>query len=163
MTDTTAPVPAPEAAGHSFLERILDGVERAGNKMPHPAILFLTLCIVVILLSQVLYWFDVKATFKVVEPPAVTTEQVYYGGSVEPTDVGPTTPEPATDYQLKTETVKVRGLLTGEGGRDACQRVSPDALERSTAQRDQYEVAGVRRNAGDDPEQHDDERQGAAG
>jgi aminobenzoyl-glutamate transport protein len=117
VTDTTAPVPTSEAADHSFLERILDGVERAGNKMPHPAILFLTLCVVVILLSQVLYWFGVKATFKVVEPPAVTTEQVYYGGSVEPTDVGPTTPEPATDYQLKTETVKVHGLLTGEGVR----------------------------------------------
>jgi aminobenzoyl-glutamate transport protein len=107
-------LPAPE---QSFLERILDGIERAGNKMPHPAILFLGLCVAVIVLSQVLYWFDVKATFQVVKPPAVSTEQVYYGGSVEPTDVGPTVPEPAKDYKVTTETAKVKGLLTGEGVR----------------------------------------------
>src|SRR5262249_35880902 len=102
---------------HSFLERILDGVERAGNKMPHPAILFLGLCVAVIFLSQILYWFDVKATFEVVKPPAVATEETYYGGSTEPTDVGPTVPEPGRDYKLTTETVKVKGLLTGDGVR----------------------------------------------
>jgi aminobenzoyl-glutamate transport protein len=117
VTNATAPVPAGDATDHTFLERILDGVERAGNKMPHPAILFLTLCGAVIVLSQVLYWFDVKATFQVVKPPAVATEQTYYGGSTEPTDVGPTVPEPAKDYKLATETAKVKGLLTGEGVR----------------------------------------------
>jgi aminobenzoyl-glutamate transport protein len=117
MTDTAAPVPAPGTGDHSFLERILDGVERAGNKMPHPAILFLLLCGAVIVVSQILYWFDLKATFQVVKSPAVATEQIYYGGSVEPTDVGPTVPEPAKDYKLTTETVKVHGLLTGEGVR----------------------------------------------
>jgi aminobenzoyl-glutamate transport protein len=117
VSETATPVPAPSAPEHTFLERILDGVERAGNKMPHPAILFLGLCAAVIVLSQVLYWFDVKATYQIVQPPAVATEQVYYGGSVEPTDVGPTTPEPASDYKLTTETTKVKGLLTGEGVR----------------------------------------------
>jgi aminobenzoyl-glutamate transport protein len=114
---TGTPSATVEAPEHTFLERLLDGVERAGNKMPHPAILFLALCAAVIVLSQVLYWFDVKATFQVVQPPAVPTEQVYYGGSVEPTDVGPTTPEPASDYKVTTETAKVKGLLTGEGVR----------------------------------------------
>ena len=117
MSDATAPLPAPEATDHSFLERILDAVERTGNRMPHPAIQFLGLCVAVILISQVLYWLDVKATFEVVKPPAVATEQTYYGGSTEPTDVGPTVPEPATDYKLTKETVKVKGLLTGEGVR----------------------------------------------
>ena len=117
MTNAAAPVPAGDATDHTFLERILDGVERAGNKMPHPAILFLALCGAVIVLSQVLYWFDVGATFQVVKPPAVATEQTYYGGSTEPTDVGPTVPEPAKDYKLVTETAKVKGLLTGEGVR----------------------------------------------
>jgi aminobenzoyl-glutamate transport protein len=111
---------APAAAAereHTFLERILDGIERAGNKMPHPAILFLVLCGIVIVLSQVLYWFDVKATFQVVKPPAVVTEQTYYGGSVEPSDVGPTEAEPADDYKLLTETAEVKGLLTADGVR----------------------------------------------
>jgi len=103
--------------GQPFLERLLDGIERLGNKMPDPAILFLVLCGIVIVLSQVLYWFDVKATFQVAKPPPVATEETYYGGSNEPTDVGPTQPEPAKDYEITTETAKVKGLLTGEGVR----------------------------------------------
>ena len=103
--------------GQSVLERLLDGIESLGNKMPDPAILFLVLCGVVIVLSQILYWFDVKATFQVVKPPPVATEETYYGGSSDPTDVGPTQPEPAKDYEITTETAKVKGLLTGEGVR----------------------------------------------
>jgi aminobenzoyl-glutamate transport protein len=108
---------SPEAADHTFLQRVLDGVERAGNKMPHPAILFLALCGVVIVLSQVLAWLDVKATYQIVSPPPVATEETYYGGSVAPTDVGPSEPEPASDYTVKTETAKVKGLLTADGVR----------------------------------------------
>ena len=85
---------AVEPQGKTFLERILDGIERAGNKMPHPAIMFLALCGAVIVISQVLFWFGVKATYEVVVPPPVPTEQTYYGGSVQPTDVGPSQPEP---------------------------------------------------------------------
>ena len=95
------------------MERILDGIERAGNKMPHPAILFLLLCGAVIVVSQVLFWFDVKATYQVVTTPPVPTEQTYFGGSIQPTDVGPSEPEPATDYKLETQTAQVKGLLTG--------------------------------------------------
>jgi aminobenzoyl-glutamate transport protein len=102
---------------HSGLERLLDSIERVGNKMPDPAILFLYLCVGVILVSQVLYWFDVKATYEVVQPPAATSEQTYYGGSVDPTYVGPTTPEPASDYRLEQQTTAVQGLLTGDGVR----------------------------------------------
>jgi aminobenzoyl-glutamate transport protein len=108
---------AAAAPKHGFLERLLDGIERLGNKMPDPAILFAGLCLAVIVLSQILYWFDVKATFEVVKPPAVPTEQTYYGGSIEPSDVGPTEAEPAEDYKVVTETAKVKGLLTGEGVR----------------------------------------------
>jgi aminobenzoyl-glutamate transport protein len=114
MSESAAPAGGAEPK-HTFLERILDGIERAGNKMPDPAILFLALCGAVIVVSQILYWFDVKATFEVITPPPVATEQTYYGGSVEPSDVGPTEAEPKTDYTVKTETAKVKGLLTGEG------------------------------------------------
>ena len=110
----SADEPVPE---HTFLERILDGIERLGNKMPDPAILFLILCGVVIVLSQILYWFDFKATFEVVKPPPAAAEQTYYGGSVEPTYVGPTEPEAPGEYKVVTETAKVKGLLTGEGVR----------------------------------------------
>ncbi len=99
------------------MKRLLDGIERLGNKMPHPAILFLVLCGAVIVLSQALYWANWSATFEVVKPPAVPTEETYYGGSSEPTDVGPTEPVPPEAYEVTTETAKVKGLLTGEGVR----------------------------------------------
>jgi aminobenzoyl-glutamate transport protein len=113
----SATAPPAEVPEHSFLERVLDKIERAGNRMPDPAILFLALCAGVIVLSQVLYWFDVKATYEVVKPPAVPTEEVYYGGSIEPVDVGPTEPVPPDAYRTVTETTKVKGLLTGAGVR----------------------------------------------
>jgi aminobenzoyl-glutamate transport protein len=108
----------PEGTGKpTLMERILNGIETAGNKMPNPAILFLALCVIVILLSQALYWLDVKATYQVVEPPPVVTEEIHLAGSTEVSDVGPTEPQPASSYKLKTETTKVKGLLTGEGVR----------------------------------------------
>ena len=113
----TVPADPQVVPDHTFLERVLDKVERAGNKMPHPAILFLVLCGAVIIVSQVLYWFNVQATFEVVKPPPVPAEQVYLGGSTQATDVAPAEPLPATAYAVHTETAKVRGLLTGEGVR----------------------------------------------
>ena len=85
--------------------------------MPNPAVLFLLLCVLTILLSQVLFWFNVHATYETVAPPPVPTQETYYGGSVEPTDVGPTQPEPPDAYKLHTETTKVQGLLTADGVR----------------------------------------------
>jgi aminobenzoyl-glutamate transport protein len=113
---TTAPAAA-NGTDHTFLERLLDRIERLGNRMPHPVILFLVLCAAVIVVSQILYWVGWKATYEVVVPPPATAEQTYYGGSSEPTYVGPTQPEPATDYKLETQTAKVQGLLTGTGVR----------------------------------------------
>ncbi len=106
--------PAPE---HTFTQRLLDGIERLGNKMPDPAILFIWLCVGVIVLSQVLMWLDVKATYEVVKPPPVVAEETYLGGSQSPVYVTPTEPEPADDYKVVTETTKVKGLLTTDGVR----------------------------------------------
>src|SRR3954468_2640466 len=114
MADT---IPAPEAAQHTFMERMLDGIERLGNKMPDPAILFLWLCLGVILLSQALAWLDVKATYQVVAPPPVAGEETYYGGSSDPVYVTPYEHEPADAYSVRTETTEVKGLLTVDGVR----------------------------------------------
>lgn len=119
MTETADPadlVDAP-APGKPLMGRLLDGIERAGNKMPNPAILFLLLCVLTILLSQVLFWFNVRATYETVTPPPVPSVETYYGGSVEPTDVGPTQAVPPDAYKLHTVTTKVQGLLTGDGVR----------------------------------------------
>jgi aminobenzoyl-glutamate transport protein len=115
MTDLAQPSPA--APEHGFMQRLLDGIERLGNKMPDPAVLFLWLCLGVILLSQALQWLDVKATYQVVAPPPAPAEETYYGGSTQPTYVAPSEPEPAKDYKLRTETTHVKGLLTVDGVR----------------------------------------------
>ena len=114
MTDMTVPAGAPE---HTRMQRVLDRIESLGNKMPDPAILFLWLCLGVILLSQALAWLDVKATYQVVAPPPVTAEETYYGGSTDSVYIGPTEHEPAEDYQMRTETTEVQGLLTVDGVR----------------------------------------------
>src|SRR5215212_8669279 len=115
MAETIVPGPGAEAAKKTGMERMLDGIERLGNGMPDPAILFLWLCLGVILLSQALAWLDVKATYQVVAPPPVPAEETYYGGSSEPVYVTPYEQEPAEAYSVRTETTEVKGLLTVDG------------------------------------------------
>lgn len=114
MGETLTPdVPAP----HTRMQRVLDGIERLGNKMPDPAILFLWLCVGVIVLSQLLAWADVKATYQAIEPPPVLAEESYDGGTSTPVYITPYEQEPAEAYEVREKTSEVRGLLTGEGVR----------------------------------------------
>ena len=62
MADTIVPDPGTGSVEKTGMERVLDGIERLGNKMPDPAILFVWLCIGVIVLSQILSWMDITAT-----------------------------------------------------------------------------------------------------
>jgi len=41
MADTIVPDPGTGSVEKTGMERVLDGIERLGNKMPDPAILFL--------------------------------------------------------------------------------------------------------------------------
>jgi aminobenzoyl-glutamate transport protein len=107
----------PTPVEKTFMQRMLDGIERLGNKMPDPAILFLWLCVGVIVLSQILYWLDVKTTYEVVKPPPLVAEEEYVGGSTVPLDVLKPEPQPPESYRVVTETAAVRGLLTGDGVR----------------------------------------------
>src|SRR5271165_4531276 len=59
----------------TFLQKLLDGVERAGNKVPHPAVIFFILAGLVIVLSHVLYLFDVKVTYDAVDPQTHAVKQ----------------------------------------------------------------------------------------
>ena len=46
---------------HTFLDRFLDKIERAGNKLPHPAMLFFMLAMVTLALSVLLSWLNIEA------------------------------------------------------------------------------------------------------
>ncbi len=56
------------AAPKSFLQKLLDGVEVAGNKVPHPVVIFLGLIGIVIVLSHLLYLMGTTVTYQVIDP-----------------------------------------------------------------------------------------------
>ncbi|WP_139142624.1 AbgT family transporter [Humibacillus sp. DSM 29435] len=60
-------------------------MERAGNRVPHPAIIFLALIVIVIVLSAVTAAFDVTVTTEVAVPKDTTVSQDH-------TDAGSTYP-----------------------------------------------------------------------
>jgi len=118
VTSPAAAPPAkaqPQKKGPGAIQRVLDLIERIGNKVPHPAILFLSLCVGVIVLSQILYLADVRISAEVVKPPPAVVQEEYVGGSVLPAYQLPPEPAPAASYHVVHETVRVQGLLTVEG------------------------------------------------
>src|SRR5690606_12851226 len=48
----------------SRVERLLDVIERAGNKVPHPVVIFVMLIGILILLSHIFYLFGATVTFQ---------------------------------------------------------------------------------------------------
>lgn len=97
------------------LPRLLDGIERVGNKVPHPAIMFLALCAGVIVLSAVLSWIGVSATYEVVKPPAQSVEVYDIAGSILPGERIPGEQPDADSYEVVTETVEIESLLSADG------------------------------------------------
>ena len=47
------------------LQKILDGIEKSGNKLPNPTVLFVILCIVILALSWISALFSLQATHPV--------------------------------------------------------------------------------------------------
>src|SRR5215472_6663093 len=64
------------AAPKTFLQKVLDGVERVGNKVPHPAVIFFILAGLVILLSHLLHLLGTSVTYEVVNQQTHQVETV---------------------------------------------------------------------------------------
>jgi aminobenzoyl-glutamate transport protein len=93
----------------------LGWIERVGNKVPHPAMIFLSLIVGVIVLSAVLSWAGVKVTTPVAEPEGTSVSQAYDdGGSTYPSIEQPD-PQAEPEYQVHEETIEVKSLLSREG------------------------------------------------
>ena len=58
------------------MQRVLDVVERVGNKVPHPAVIFVALILLVILLSHALYLAGVSVTYEAINPETHELEEV---------------------------------------------------------------------------------------
>ena len=92
---------SPEGSGaRTLTQRLLDGIERAGNKVPHPVIIFLYLIIGVFILSAILDLLNVGITEEVLVPASPQlVEAEYLGGTLSPTGV--VIQPQSTDYVLR--------------------------------------------------------------
>jgi aminobenzoyl-glutamate transport protein len=97
--------------------RVLGAIERGGNKMPNPAILFVYLCIGVIVLSTLLAWADISVTYEVAKPPPVEVDEVVQGGSTQPSGGLPDASVQEGEYEIVEQTAAIQSLLSADGVR----------------------------------------------
>jgi aminobenzoyl-glutamate transport protein len=97
-----------------FTAKMLDGIETVGNKVPHPAIIFAGLCVLVIVVSALLAAFDIKVTYEVAELPPIEAPVEELGGSTQPeVNAPPSYEEP--EIEIHTETTAIESLLSIDG------------------------------------------------
>ncbi|WP_269930956.1 AbgT family transporter [Aminobacter sp. HY435] len=63
------------AASKTTMQRFLDGIERVGNMVPHPVVIFLILIGIVIVLSAVMGVFGTAVTYERINPETLEIEQ----------------------------------------------------------------------------------------
>jgi aminobenzoyl-glutamate transport protein len=88
-------------APKTFMEKVLDGVERVGNKVPHPAVIFVILIGIVIVLSHIMYLLGSSVTYEVINPET---------------------------HKVEKATTAARSLLTAEGIRFMFAGVVPNFM-----------------------------------
>jgi aminobenzoyl-glutamate transport protein len=109
----TAGIPA-RPVQRSFMDKLLDGVERVGNKVPHPVLMFAYLILFIIVASSIMGWLGVSITDEIAVPVAVPVEINSYEDLSTPTIVSPGIVENA-DYEIQQQTIAIRPLLSIEG------------------------------------------------
>ena len=97
-------------------QRMLDGIERVGNKVPHPVIIFLYLIGAVIVISAILGALGVEVTEERLQPGLTVAEPRWVGGSDRPlTQAEFDEFGIQIEYVLVEEDVPVRSLLSVDG------------------------------------------------
>jgi aminobenzoyl-glutamate transport protein len=91
------PIVAPKGA----MQKFLDVVEKVGNKVPHPAVIFLILIAIVVVLSQILHMLGTSITYQVLNPET---------------------------HKLETATTPAKSLLTADGIRFMYERLIPNFM-----------------------------------
>src|SRR5512136_184391 len=109
----TAGIPA-KPMQRSFMDKLLDGVERVGNKVPHPVLMFAYLILIIIVASSILGWLGVSITDQIAVPVKVPVELNQYEDLTTPTIVAPNIVE-SVHYEIRQTTITIRPLLSIEG------------------------------------------------
>ncbi|MGH7066164.1 MAG: AbgT family transporter [Acetobacteraceae bacterium] len=64
----------PRKTAWPFMQRLLDGIERIGNRVPHPVVIFVILTVIVIVLSHIFWLAGAHATYEVINPKTDAVE-----------------------------------------------------------------------------------------
>ncbi len=105
--------PKAEPGKPSFMDRLLNTVERVGNKVPHPVLMFFYLIIGVIVLSALLSLMGVSVTELIAVPVPVEVTPDFYEDVSEYTLSGGGIKD--VDYEIVEQTITIRSLLSIEG------------------------------------------------
>jgi aminobenzoyl-glutamate transport protein len=111
------------------MQKFLDLVEKVGNKVPHPVIIFLTLIAIVIVLSAVLSAAGTSISYETIVPisaveATTTAEHIDYDTGLSVSYQ----PLAAKSYKIETRTVAPRSLLTTEGIRFIYSSLIPNFM-----------------------------------
>jgi aminobenzoyl-glutamate transport protein len=117
-------------APKTVMQKVLDVVEKVGNRVPHPAIIFLLLIAIVVVLSAVLELTGTRHSYEVIVP---ATREIETGLAPDagPPDTGTTVTYQAIEaesHSIETRTVSVRSLLTAEGIRFIYSSLIPNFM-----------------------------------
>jgi aminobenzoyl-glutamate transport protein len=96
----------------TFMQRVLDVVEKIGNKVPHPAVIFLVLIAIVLALSHILYLSGTSVTTQVIEPDLPDSTAI---AEMDADYKYPYSDELFEAHKVEEETIAVKSLLTTEG------------------------------------------------
>src|SRR5262245_40657631 len=66
----------PPKAKEPLLQRVLNGVERVGNKVPHPIVIFVLLIAGLIVLSHIVYLLGTSVTYERINPDTHQAEEL---------------------------------------------------------------------------------------
>jgi aminobenzoyl-glutamate transport protein len=95
-------------APKGLMQKILDVVEKVGNKVPHPVVLFLSLIVIVIVLSHLFYLLGTRVSVEVIAPEVNLSPE-------KSLDSYPYSSELSKPHKPEMKTIEVRSLLTTEG------------------------------------------------
>jgi aminobenzoyl-glutamate transport protein len=107
----------PGDAPKTMMQRILDVVERVGNKVPHPVVIFLILIAIVVALSHILYMSGASVAYEAIVPETEAIETAT-DADTDLYDTGTSVTYGAVkeaNHKIENRTVTARSLLTTEG------------------------------------------------
>jgi aminobenzoyl-glutamate transport protein len=102
-------------APKSAIQKILDMVEKVGNKVPHPAVIFLILIALVVVLSAILGALGTSVSYEEIVPVPPTAEQANDPDLTLYDTGAAVTYKAGEHYKIETRSIKTRSLLTLDG------------------------------------------------